>query len=49
MGIPPRNDRRIADALMELEQQFGAVSCETQTIPTEAVPGAKGGNDQAGA
>lgn len=28
----PVPDELIADTLLELEQQFGAVSCETQTI-----------------
>ena len=31
----PVPDELIADVLIELEQQFGAVSCETQTIHTE--------------
>jgi hypothetical protein len=28
----PVGDDAVADTLMELEEQFGAVSCETQTI-----------------
>lgn len=28
----PVPDELIADALLELEERFGAVSCETQTI-----------------